>query len=195
MLVKKTKVLPIEAIVRGHIAGSAWSVYESSQKINGLASNKIFKKYDKFDEPIFTPSTKAKVGGKDINISITKMRDIVGDELTDKIQNMSIKLYEYAYNFAKDRGVIIADTKFEFGLDSENNLLLIDEIFTPDCSRFWLYNKELKKLNHDAFDKQFFRDYLVANNWNNEQITIPNDVKEQIISKYKTAYDLITNEA
>ena len=194
MLVKKTKVLPIEAIVRGHIAGSAWSTYKSSQKINGLVSKKIYKKYDKFDKPIFTPSTKAEIGGKDINISIAEMRKIIGGELTEEIQNMSIKLYDFAYSFAKERGVIIADTKFEFGLDPDNNLILIDEIFTPDCSRFWLYDKKLKELNHEAFDKQFFRDYLIASNWNNEQIMIPDNIKEKIISKYRTAYDLITYE-
>ena len=194
MLVTKTKVLPIEAIVRGHLAGSAWNTYEATQKINGISATKEYKKYDKFDAPIFTPSTKAKVGDKDINISIKEMQNIIGKELTKAIQKISIELYEFAYNFAKEKGVIIADTKFEFGLDSNNKLMLIDEIFTPDCSRFWLYDKKLKKLNHDAFDKQFFRDYLIENNWNNEQIIIPNDVKEQIISKYQTAYDLITNE-
>jgi len=122
------------------------------------------------------------------------MQNLIGKELTNSIQKISIELFEFAYNFAKEKGVIIADTKFEFGLDSNNKLILIDEIFTPDCSRFWLYDKKVKKLNYDAFDKQFFRDYLIQNNWDNEQIIIPSNVKEKIISKYKTAYDLITNE-
>jgi phosphoribosylaminoimidazole-succinocarboxamide synthase len=194
MLVTKTKVLPIEAIVRGHLAGSAWNTYEATQKINGIPVTKEYKRYDKFDAPIFTPSTKAKLGDKDINIGMKEMQNLIGKELTNSIQKISIELFEFAYNFAKEKGVIIADTKFEFGLDSNNKLILIDEIFTPDCSRFWLYDKKLKKLNYDAFDKQFFRDYLIQNNWDNEQIIIPSNVKEKIISKYKTAYDLITNE-
>ena len=194
MLVTKTKVLPIEAIVRGHLAGSAWNTYEATQKINGIPVTKEYKRYDKFDAPIFTPSTKAKLGDKDINIGMKEMQNLIGKELTNSIQKISIELFEFAYNFAKERGVIIADTKFEFGLDSNNKLILIDEIFTPDCSRFWLYDKKVKKLNYDAFDKQFFRDYLIQNNWDNEQIIIPSNVKEKIISKYKTAYDLITNE-
>ena len=194
MLVTKTKVLPIEAIVRGHLAGSAWNTYEATQKINGIPVTKEYKRYDKFDAPIFTPSTKAKLGDKDINISMKEMQNLIGKELTNSIQKISIELFEFAYNFAKEKGVIIADTKFEFGLDCNNKLILIDEIFTPDCSRFWLYDKKVKKLNYDAFDKQFFRDYLIQNNWDNEQIIIPSNVKEKIISKYKTAYDLITNE-
>jgi len=194
MLVTKTKVLPIEAIVRGHLAGSAWNTYEATQKINGIPVTKEYKRYDKFDAPIFTPSTKAKLGDKDINIGMKEMQNLIGKELTNSIQKISIELFEFAYNFAKEKGVIIADTKFEFGLDCNNKLILIDEIFTPDCSRFWLYDKKLKKLNYDAFDKQFFRDYLIQNNWDNEQIIIPSNVKEKIISKYKTAYDLITNE-
>ena len=182
MLVTKTKVLPIEAIVRGHLAGSAWNTYEATQKINGIPVTKEYKRYDKFDAPIFTPSTKAKLGDKDINISMKEMQNLIGKELTNSIQKISIELFEFAYNFAKEKGVIIADTKFEFGLDSNNKLILIDEIFTPDCSRFWLYDKKLKKLNYDAFDKQFFRDYLIQNNWVNEQIIIPSNVKEKIIT-------------
>jgi len=194
MLVTKTKVLPIEAIVRGHLAGSAWNTYEATQKINGIPVTKEYKRYDKFDAPIFTPSTKAKLGDKDINIGMKEMQNLIGKELTNSIQKISIELFEFAYNFAKEKGVIIADTKFEFGLDPDNNLILIDEIFTPDCSRFWLYDKKLKELNHEAFDKQFFRDYLIASNWNKEQIMIPDNIKEKIISKYRTAYDLITYE-
>ena len=194
MVVEKTRVLPVEAIVRGHLAGSAWQTYKYNKEINGLVTEENYRQYDKLPEPIFTPSTKAEQGSKDININISEMKDIIGDELSNRVLNISIDLYNYAYEYAERKGVIIADTKFEFGLDSNNNLLLIDEIFTPDCSRFWLYDKNLKRINHDAFDKQFFRDYLVANNWDNDQITIPDDIKKKIITKYKTAYDLLTNE-
>ena len=190
MLVTKTKVLPIEAIVRGHLAGSAWSTYESIGKVNNIKMAKSYKKYDKFKEPIFTPSTKAEIGDKDENISIEQMQGIIGVDLTEKIQRISIELFKFAYNFAKERGVIIADTKFEFGLDKDNKLVLIDEIFTPDCSRFWLYKNN--KIDYKSFDKQFFRDYLTSIKWNNNQIQLPEDIKNSLLEKYQVAYNLIT---
>ena len=190
MLVTKTKVLPIEAIVRGHLAGSAWSTYESIGKVNNIEMVNSYKKYDKFNEPIFTPSTKAEIGDKDENISIEQMQGIIGVDLTEKIQRISIELFKFAYNFAKERGVIIADTKFEFGLDKDNKLVLIDEIFTPDCSRFWLYKNN--KIDYNSFDKQFFRDYLTSIKWNNNQIQLPEDIKNSLLEKYQVAYNLIT---
>ena len=190
MLVTKTKVLPIEAIVRGHLAGSAWSTYESIGKVNNIEMVNSYKKYDKFNEPIFTPSTKAEIGDKDENISIEQMQGIIGVDLTEKIQRISIELFKFAYNFAKERGVIIADTKFEFGLDKDNKLVLIDEIFTPDCSRFWLYKNN--KIDYKSFDKQFFRDYLTSIKWNNNQIQLPEDIKNSLLEKYQVAYNLIT---
>ena len=190
MLVTKTKVLPIEAIVRGHLAGSAWSTYESIGKVNNIEMVNSYKKYDKFNEPIFTPSTKAEIGDKDENISIEQMQGIIGVDLTEKIQRISIELFKFAYNFAKERGVIIADTKFEFGLDKDNKLVLIDEIFTPDCSRFWLYKNN--KIDYKSFDKQFFRDYLTSIKWNNNQIQLPEDIKHSLLEKYQVAYNLIT---
>ena len=190
MLVTKTKVLPIEAIVRGHLAGSAWSTYESIGKVNNIEMAKSYKKYDKFKEPIFTPSTKAEIGDKDENISIEQMQGIIGVDLTEKIQRISIELFKFAYNFAKEKGVIIADTKFEFGLDKDNKLVLIDEIFTPDCSRFWLYKNN--KIDYKSFDKQFFRDYLTSIKWNNNQIQLPEDIKNSLLEKYQVAYNLIT---
>ena len=194
MIVKKTRVVPIEAIVRGHIAGSAWQTYKENNLVNNEKITRKYNKYDKFDEPIFTPSTKAAVGKKDININLTEMKNIIGDELTERIYKTSIELYKFAYEFAKKKGVIIADTKFEFGLDSNDNLILIDEIFTPECSRFWLYDQENQKIDFDAFDKQFFRDYLIENKWDHKQIIIPENIKKEILSKYNTAYELITYE-
>ena len=190
MLVTKTKVLPIEAIVRGHLVGSAWSTYKSTGKINNIEMVNSYKKYEKFNAPIFTPSTKAAIGDKDENISIKQMQDIIGVDLTEKIQRISIELFKFAYNFAKERGVIIADTKFEFGLDKDNKLVLIDEIFTPDCSRFWLYKNN--KIDYKSFDKQFFRDYLTSIKWNNNQIQLPEDIKNSLLEKYQVAYNLIT---
>ena len=121
------------------------------------------------------------------------MQDIIGVDLTEKIQRISVELFKFAYDFAKERGVIIADTKFEFGLDKDNKLVLIDEIFTPDCSRFWLYDKKTQEIKYESFDKQFFRNYLINNNWDNNQINIPDDIKRVLISKYQLAYDLITS--
>ena len=193
MLVKKTKVLPIEAIVRGHLAGSAWESYKKKNIINNEITNKTYKEYQKFNQAIFAPSTKANVGEKDQNISFDEMKNIIGENLSVKIKEASLKLYEFAYKYAENKGVIIADTKFEFGLDENGDLVLIDEIFTPDCSRFWLYDNKEKKINYDSFDKQFFRNYLINMKWNNNQINIPEDIKQKLIQRYQLAYNLITS--
>jgi len=193
MLVKKTEVIPIEAIVRGHLSGSAWKSYKDSKEINGKLISKEYQQYDMLNQPIFTPSTKARIGSKDENISIEKMYDIIGKNLADHVISKSLLLYEYAYDYAKKRGIIIADTKFEFGIDSENNLILIDEVFTPDCSRFWLYDLDKNHINHNSFDKQFFRDYLLSINWDSQQIVLPANIKNEIMERYKLAYKLITD--
>ena len=191
MVVEKINVLPIEAIVRGHLAGSSWENYKKNNIIEGMSVKNTFTKYQQFDEPIFTPSTKAEIGGKDENISFNNMKEIIGKDLSEKVRDISIKLYNFAYNYAKNQGVIIADTKFEFGLDSDGNLVLVDEIFTPDCSRFWLINKENNKINYESFDKQFFRDYLVSINWADEDISIPDEIKNKLIKRYQLAFDLL----
>ena len=191
MVVKKTKVLPIEAIVRGHVTGSAWKEYKKSKTIHGESIKQNISEHGKLTEPLFTPSTKAEIGNKDENINFDRMKELVGLELAKKIKEVSLKLYNFAYKYAKKRGVIIADTKFEFGLDYNNELILIDEIFTPDCSRFWLINKE-GGIDYSAFDKQFFRDYLISKNWNNNQIKIPENIKQELIHKYGTALNLLT---
>jgi len=193
MLVKKTEVIPIEAIVRGHLSGSAWKSYKDSKEINGKLINKEYQQYDMLNQPIFTPSTKARIGSKDENISIEKMYDIIGKNLADRVISKSLLLYEYAYDYAKKRGIIIADTKFEFGIDSEDNLILIDEVFTPDCSRFWLYDIDKNHIDHNSFDKQFFRDYLLSINWDSQQIVLPANIKNEIMERYKLAYKLITD--
>ena len=193
MLVKKTEVIPIEAIVRGHLSGSAWESYKDSKEINGKLISKEYQQYDMLNQPIFTPSTKARIGSKDENISIEKMYDIIGKNLADRVISKSLLLYEYAYDYAKKRGIIIADTKFEFGIDSEDNLILIDEVFTPDCSRFWLYDIDKNHIDHNSFDKQFFRDYLLSINWDSQQIVLPANIKNEIMERYKLAYKLITD--
>ena len=188
MLVKKTKVLPVEAIVRGHIAGSAWKSYQQNGSINGIKITSGLCEYDKLSEPMFTPSTKS---NKDENISISEMKDMIGEEVSNKIIKASFDLYNFAYEYSKNRGIIIADTKFEFGLNNNQDLVLIDEIFTPDCSRFLKLNAD-GSYDLDAFDKQYFRNYLLANNWNKNQIKIPSDIKKNLMNKYQVAYDLIT---
>ena len=192
MFVKKTKVIPVEAIVRGHLAGSAWKLYEETKIINDKKFDTVFKKFEKFENPIFTPSTKAEGGGRDQNISFNEMKNLIGLELSEKIKNISISLYNFTYSFAKKKGIIIADTKFEFGLDDEGDLILIDEIFTPDCSRFWMYNAETDNINYDSFDKQFLRDYLISIKWENKQINLPEKIKKELMNRYQLAYDLLT---
>ena len=188
MLVKKTKVLPVEAIVRGHIAGSAWKSYQEDGSINGIKITSGLCEYDRLSEPMFTPSTKS---NKDENISISEMKDMIGEEVSNKIIKASFDLYNFAYEYSKNRGIIVADTKFEFGLNSNEDLILIDEIFTPDCSRFLKLDAD-GSYDLDAFDKQYFRNYLLANNWNKNQIKIPSDIKKNLMNKYQIAYDLIT---
>ena len=188
MLVKKTKVLPVEAIVRGHIAGSAWKSYQESGYINGIKITSGLSEYERLAEPMFTPSTKS---NKDENISISQMKDMIGEEVSKKIIKASFDLYNFAYEYSKNRGIIIADTKFEFGLNDNEDLILIDEIFTPDCSRFLKLDAD-GSYDLDAFDKQYFRNYLLANNWNKNQIKIPSDIKMNLMNKYQVAYDLIT---
>ena len=190
MLVQKTKVLPVEAIVRGHIAGSAWKSYQEHGCINGIQISPGLSEYDRFTEPMFTPSTK---GNKDENISISKMKDMLGEEVSNKIIKASFDLYNFAYEYSKSRGIIIADTKFEFGLNDNNDLILIDEIFTPDCSRFLKLDAD-GSYDLDAFDKQYFRNYLLASNWNKNQIKIPSEIKKNLMNKYQIAYNLITKK-
>ena len=190
MLVEKTEVVPVEAIVRGHITGSAWESYQERGCINGIKITPGLSEYDRFTEPIFTPSTKS---NKDENISISKMKDMLGEDISNKIIKASFDLYNFAYEYSKNRGIIIADTKFEFGLNDNKDLILIDEVFTPDCSRFLKLDVD-GSYDLDAFDKQYFRNYLLANNWNKNQIEIPSEIKKNLMNKYQVAYDLITKK-
>ena len=190
MLVEKTEVVPVEAIVRGHITGSAWKSYQERGCINGIKITPGLSEYDRFTEPIFTPSTKS---NKDENISISKMKDMLGEDISNKIIKASFDLYNFAYEYSKNRGIIIADTKFEFGLNDNKDLILIDEVFTPDCSRFLKLDVD-GSYDLDAFDKQYFRNYLLANNWNKNQIEIPSEIKKNLMNKYQVAYDLITKK-
>ncbi len=190
MLVRKCKPIRIEAIVRGYISGSAFDQYKSEGKVSDIVIREGLNLNDRFDEPIFTPSTKADVGDKDENITFSDMKNNLGEETANYIKNKSIELYSYAHEFAEKKGLCLLDTKFEFGYDSDDNIILIDEIFTPDCSRYCMSKNDNIK---EFFDKQFFRNYLKDINWNQEQITIPVDIKNTIIKRYKKVYDMISD--
>jgi len=162
MLVKRLKPLPVEAVVRGYLAGSGWKEYQQSGSVCGVKLPPGLKNASKLPEPIFTPATKAEMGEHDENISFERMEQIVGPELADKVRQVSIRLYKEAAEYALTRGIIIADTKFEFGLDKDGTLTLMDEILTPDSSRFWPLEEYSEGANPPSFDKQFVRDWLEA---------------------------------
>ena len=185
---KKHSPLQLESIVRGYLSGSAWKSYEQSGKINGQVYEKNLKKNQKLPKPIFTPSTKAKPGEKDINISDEALVSIFGEKLKKMISELSIKIFIQASEYAKKRGVIIADTKFEFAL-SESNLVIIDEIFTPDSSRFWIEGQD--KIH---YDKQLIRDWLISIKWSDKDDLpeIEPNLSKIVINSYKKIYDLLT---
>ncbi len=165
VIVKKMKPLPVEAIVRGYLIGSGWRDYQNTGLICGIKLPANLSLAEQLPNVIYTPSTKAKALEHDENISFEKTSTLLGKSLADKVHKISLELYQYATDFALKRGIIIADTKFEFGLDNENNLVLIDELLTPDSSRFW--SKEAYQIGKspDSFDKQIVRDYLENCNW------------------------------
>ena len=192
-LVKKCEPIRIESIVRGYISGSAFKQYKKEGKVSDIVISKKMNINDKFDSPLFTPSTKAEVGGKDVNITFAEMCKNIGEELSNFIKDKSIELYEYAHRLALTKGLTLIDCKFEFGYDDEMNVILIDEIFTPDCARYCL-TKDLENKDIDFFDKQYFRNYLDQINWNRKQIIIPTIVKEEILNKYRKVLTLLTDE-
>lgn len=186
MLVKKTKPLSIECIVRGYISGSFWSAYQKNNEVCGFKLPANMKESDKFAEPLFTPSTKADLGDHDENISIEEMRDIVGVEQADKIAEISVALYTRAADYARSKGVIIADTKFELG-ELDGKLILIDEVLTPDSSRFWPEDKYAPGKGQPSFDKQYLRDYLSSLDW--DKNPPPPPLPEEIVIKTKQRYE------
>ena len=160
MLVKRLRPLPIEAVVRGYLAGSGWKEYQRSQSVCGVALPPGLKNASKLPEPIFTPATKAAVGDHDDNIDFRRMSEIIGPETAARVREVSIRLYKAAAAFALTKGLIIADTKFEFGLDADGTLTLMDEVLTPDSSRYWPLDQYAEGVNPPSFDKQFVRDWL-----------------------------------
>ncbi len=160
MLVKRLKPLPVEAVVRGYLAGSGWKEYQQSGSVCGVKLPPGLKNAGKLPQPIFSPATKAEMGAHDENISFERMVEIVGPELAGKVRAVSIRLYSEAAAYALQRGIIIADTKFEFGLDADGTLTLMDEVLTPDSSRFWPVEGYQEGINPPSYDKQFLRDWL-----------------------------------
>jgi phosphoribosylaminoimidazole-succinocarboxamide synthase len=193
MIVKKAKVIPVECIVRGYITGSAMKEYQKTGKVCGIKLPEGLKEADKLPEPIFTPSTKAEEG-HDINITFDELINIVGKEVAETLRELSLKLYIKASNYAESKGIIIADTKFEFGF-YEGKIILIDEVLTPDSSRFWPKDEYEPGKPQKSFDKQFIRDWLSSLSWEeNAPPTIPPDIVEKTRAKYFEALYRLTGK-
>ncbi|MFO7677386.1 MAG: phosphoribosylaminoimidazolesuccinocarboxamide synthase [Thermoplasmatota archaeon] len=192
MLVKKTKVIPIECIVRGYISGSAWKSYKKDKTVCGITIPEGLSESDQFHQPLFTPSTKAETG-HDINISYERMVDEVGKDVAYQLREFSLKLYTTAAEYARKRGIIIADTKFEFGFYNDE-IILIDEALTPDSSRFWPVEHYKPGSSPPSFDKQYVRDYLSTTGWdkNSPPPHLPEHVIKETTKKYQEAYEIIT---
>ena len=199
MLCKKLKMLPLECIVRGYITGSGWASYKKDGTVCGIKLPEGLKESEKLPEPIYTPSTKAEIGNHDLNISyeesiahLEKYYPGKGAEYAKKLKDATIALYKKCADYALSKGIIIADTKFEFGLDEDGNILVADEMLTPDSSRFWPLDQYEVGHSEPSFDKQFARDWLKANPDNNW--TLPQDVADKTIAKYLEAYKLLTGK-
>ena len=194
--VKKCKIIKIEAIVRGYITGSAWSEYKKHGTVNGQKIRQGMKESEKFDEPLFTPSTKADQGDHDENISIEKYKEIVEEPLASKIIEASLKIYKLASEYALTKGIILADTKLEFGIDDNGTLTVVDELLTPDSSRFWpLSSYEVGK-SVPSFDKQFVRDWLKTIGFDKNSAIgpqIPDDIVNATSKKYNDGYEMLVN--
>ena len=185
MWVKKARVLPVECIVRGYLAGTGWEDYKKSGKLCGIALPEGLIEAQKLPETVFTPSTKAEQGEHDENISFDKMAAIVGRELAEKVRSVAVELYEKGSEYAAGRGIILADTKFEFGM-ADGKLMLVDEVLTPDSSRFWPADRYRPGMSPESFDKQFLRDYLKASGW---KITEPAPrLPEEVIANTRSRY-------
>lgn len=197
MHVRKLKVFPVEAIVRGYITGSAWSSYKKTGEVNGKKLAEGLQESQELPEPIYTPSTKAELGQHDENISTEEAAKIVGDKYARRIEELSLKIYQTARDYAREKGIIIADTKFEFGLDEETDeVVLIDEVLTPDSSRFWSNSTYKVGQGQDSFDKQFLRDWLTKNGLKGKDgVSMPEDVVNVTRSKYAEAFKILTGRS
>lgn len=194
VVVKRLKPVPVEAIVRGYLVGSGWKEYQANGTVCGIELPEGLQEASRLPEPIFTPSTKAEVGDHDENISYARCEEIIGKELAAKVREASIRLYQAAADYALGQGIIIADTKFEFGLDENGTLTLMDEVLTPDSSRFWPADQYAEGSNPPSFDKQVIRDWLENSGWNKQAPApvVPQDVIELTAAKYREALERLT---
>lgn len=200
MLCRKLEMLPLECIVRGYITGSGWSSYQKSGEVCGIKLPEGLRESEQLPEVIYTPSTKAEIGDHDENISYEKSIEVLekaypgrGEEIASRVRDLTIAVYKKCAEYAKERGIIIADTKFEFGLDESGEIVLADEVLTPDSSRFWPVSGYEVGTSQPSYDKQFVRDWLKANP--DSDYLLPEDVIEKTIAKYKEAYEFLTGEA
>ena len=189
IVVQKLAPLPVEAIVRGYLVGSGWKDYQRNQAVCGIPLPAGLREADKLPEPLFTPSTKAELGAHDENISFDKMIDLVGREIAERVRDVSLAIYIRARDHAQTRGIIVADTKFEYGLDKDGELVLIDEAVTPDSSRFWPIDSYAPGSSPPSFDKQFVRDYLETLDWDKTAPgpELPAEIAAQTAEKYREA--------
>ena len=195
MLVRRLRALPIEAIVRGYIIGTGWKDYQKTGGICGIALPEGLQLADRLPEPMFTPSTKAAVGEHDQNIDLGHVARLMGADLAEHVRETSLAIYRRAAEHALSRGIIIADTKFEFGVDNDGELYLIDEVLTPDSSRFWPVDEYRPGTSPPSFDKQYVRDYLEGIGWNKQPPapTLPDDIIARTAEKYREARDRLIN--
>ena len=196
MLVHKTDVFPVECVVRGYITGSGWKDYQKTGEVCGHKLPPDLRESEQLAEPIFTPATKAETG-HDENISEAQMAEIVGREVTSQLREVSLNLYKQAAKYARARGIIIADTKFEFGRDNTGRVLVIDEVLTPDSSRFWPADAYEVGRGQASFDKQYVRDYLETLDWNKQPPApeLPPEVAKATTARYLEAYELLTGNS
>ncbi len=196
MIVKKAKPLPVECVVRGYLSGSAWNEYQQNGVVFGIPLPPDLKESAKLEQPIFTPATKAEIGSHDENIDFSKVKEILGEELAKRVRQVSLQLYQKAASLAEEKGIIIADTKFEFGLDENGQLMLIDEALTPDSSRFWPKEGYIPGKPQKSFDKQFVRDYLISIKWDKNPPAphLPEEIIKKTSEKYIEAYERLTGK-
>ena len=196
VIVKKLKPIPIEVIIRGYVIGSGWKEYELDRSICGINLPMDLKLAQELPRPIFTPSSKAEIGSVDENISIEACENLIGKELTNQLSLISLDLYKKAYKFAYNKGIIIADTKLEFGVDNLGVIHIMDEVLTPDSSRFWPKESYQLGISPPSFDKQFVRDWLESINWNKSPPppALPDDVIQKTSEKYREAFFQLTGK-
>jgi phosphoribosylaminoimidazole-succinocarboxamide synthase len=193
MLVKRVRILPVEAIVRGYLAGSGWNSYQKDGTVCGIPLPPGLRQCDELPEPLYTPSTKAELGDHDINISPAEAGNILGTGHARAVEQSALSLYRLARDYARERGIVLADTKFEFGVDAAGTVVLADEILTPDSSRFWPAADYEPGHDQPSFDKQFVRNYLLSIDFDKQTpVTLPEDVIGKTLEKYREAYGLLT---